>query len=147
VCDEKTSVDKFGGGLFQNNAGISVTVINIHTSSITMHQVFSTSDYGAHRDLVWSLSQIIPGRLVILASMHDGSLQLKKTTHDFLASYGLSWNKAYAFRDTWIVSFIVGGQILGEALAPNLGLFNSSGSPLTLGARASASFHNASTFG
>ena len=55
--------------VFAVKSGLIMIVINRESSEITFTRTFPTSEFGAWRDLKWTLGTIIPGRLVIICSL------------------------------------------------------------------------------
>ncbi|KAG7156437.1 O-linked-mannose beta-1-2-N-acetylglucosaminyltransferase 1-like 14, partial [Homarus americanus] len=111
--------------------GLHLLVVNPWTSQITLSQVFPTGDYGAHRDLSWTLGFVQPGRVVIIASLHDGSQQLGTARQD-LQNLGSEWAFHYLYRDSWAWVFFKGGRTLAETISPNLSTPKVHASPLLL---------------
>ncbi|XP_042861866.1 uncharacterized protein LOC122247006 isoform X1 [Penaeus japonicus] len=117
--------------VWRAGAGLHLLVVNPCTTEVTLDKIFPTSEYGAHRDLTWTLDNIQDNRIVILASVHDGSLQLS-SARGRLQALGSQWTKYYSFRDSWAWIFFIGGRTLGSGLAPNVGTFDKPGTPLLL---------------
>ncbi|XP_064103199.1 protein O-linked-mannose beta-1,2-N-acetylglucosaminyltransferase 1-like isoform X2 [Macrobrachium nipponense] len=113
------------------DAGLLLVAINPMTTSVTLHQIFPTSDFGAYRDFRWTLESILPGRIVVLASVHDGSLQLDPV-RKYLESLGSHWSTQYLFRDSWAWVFVKGGQTLGDVIIPNSQSMQFCSSPVKL---------------
>ncbi|XP_068227740.1 protein O-linked-mannose beta-1,2-N-acetylglucosaminyltransferase 1-like [Palaemon carinicauda] len=130
VCHHEGHI-RYENDPWLEDAGLLLITINPWTSDVTLNQVFSTSDFGAHRDLRWTLESILPGRIIVLASVHDGSLQLNPI-REYLGSLGSHWSSEYLFRDSWIWVFVKGGQTLGDVIIPNTQSMNFSASPARL---------------
>nr|XP_045607667.1 uncharacterized protein LOC123764160 [Procambarus clarkii] len=111
--------------------GLLLLVVNPRTCQVTLSQVFYTSDFGAQRELSWTLKAVQRGRLVVIASLHDGSLLLGPARQD-LHNLGSAWASHYLYRDSWAWVFIMGGMNLAETISPNIGNSSVAASPLLL---------------
>ncbi|XP_047483443.1 protein O-linked-mannose beta-1,2-N-acetylglucosaminyltransferase 1-like [Penaeus chinensis] len=118
--------------LWLAGAGLHLLVLNPCTAEVTLDKVFPTGEPGAYRDLTWTLANIQGNRIVVVASVHDGSLQLLSSARERLETLGSEWVRYYSFRDSWAWVFIMGGATLGSGFAPNTGTIDTSASPLLM---------------
>nr|XP_027225317.1 uncharacterized protein LOC113817446 [Penaeus vannamei] len=112
-------------------AGLHLLVLNPCTAEVTLDKVFPTGEPGAYRDLTWTLGNIQDNRVVVVASVHDGSLQLS-SARDHLEALGSEWVRYYSYRDAWAWVFSKGGATLGSGFAPNTRTFDKAASPLLM---------------
>ncbi|XP_037787988.1 uncharacterized protein LOC119583528 isoform X2 [Penaeus monodon] len=118
--------------LWLAGAGLHLLVLNPCTAEVTLDKVFPTGEPGAHRELTWTLANIQDNRVVVVASVHDGSLQLLSSARERLEALGSEWVRYYSFRDSWAWVFVMGGATLGSGFAPNTGAIDKSASPLLM---------------
>ncbi|KAF2368722.1 Glycosyl transferase family 13 [Trinorchestia longiramus] len=108
------------GMVWQRPHGIVMIAVHPMTCRVTFSNVFPTAEFGGYRDLMDSLQRVSPGRVIVIAGLHDGSLQLLEARRFLQEALGSFVSDQYLFRDSWAWVFIKSGQTLGEAYSPNL---------------------------
>ncbi|XP_076043179.1 protein O-linked-mannose beta-1,2-N-acetylglucosaminyltransferase 1-like [Oratosquilla oratoria] len=111
--------------VMESDAGLLVVTINQHTHLPTYQSLFTTSDYLNDKELLNFLRSVKSGRVILVASYHDASTHLEKSSREILKSMG-SWAVPFVnFRDCWVWAWVAGGPTLVEGLVPNMKLMQS----------------------
>ncbi|KAG7160521.1 O-linked-mannose beta-1-2-N-acetylglucosaminyltransferase 1-like 2 [Homarus americanus] len=100
-------------------AGVYLQVLNPHTHLTTLAAYFNTQDYFIDRELVHTLTNLMPGRLAFLTSYYDTSGRLGASSRDTLTSLGSFAARYLTFGDCWSWAWRVGGATLAEGLVTN----------------------------
>ncbi|RXG59889.1 Protein O-linked-mannose beta-1,2-N-acetylglucosaminyltransferase 1, partial [Armadillidium vulgare] len=103
-----------------NEGGILLTSVNMQTCKTNFYGLFRTNQFGGFRQLNWVLNSLQQNRLVILASLNEGSILLNETSRDILSQFGSLWSHIYGYKDTWVYAFVTKGPTLTEVISPNI---------------------------
>ncbi|KAL7636347.1 UNVERIFIED_CONTAM: hypothetical protein RMT77_013106 [Armadillidium vulgare] len=118
--------------ILHKNEGLILGVVNPQTCQMSLDTIASTSDITGYRDLLWNIKSVSNGRIIVMVSLKDGSVYFDEKARQKFRNLGSRWSASYFYADTWVNVFIKGGKTLQEAFSPNLGFFNTSGSPIEI---------------
>lgn len=129
-----------------NNAdGIAVVVVNEKSGSVLLRKTFSTWNVFTYaHDLVWWISRVQPGRLVVMTVHRAGThgIGAALPTLTSLGSLLISYAPPRAL---WVWVFIAGGRTILETIAPNSKWFYKSYAELYAHSYTELSYHDTSS--
>ncbi|XP_076039352.1 uncharacterized protein LOC143024435 [Oratosquilla oratoria] len=111
---EGHSTNEVFSEIFRKNSGLHLHVLDPSTSRATFNQTYQTSAFGAYLDLARDLDGISSGRVVVLASLHDGSLLLQHMRSVMSEVLGSSFVKQYLYGDSWVWVFVKEEEVVGR---------------------------------
>ncbi|XP_027220919.2 protein O-linked-mannose beta-1,2-N-acetylglucosaminyltransferase 1-like [Penaeus vannamei] len=125
--------------------GIAMMVVNEKSGTVLLRKIFKTWNvYTYAQDLVWWLSRVQAGRIVVMTVHRAGTRGVGAAlkTLESLGSLLISYAPPRAL---WVWMFIAGGQTIVETIAPNNEWLRNSFAELYAHAYTEASFRDASS--